>query len=198
MEFDQILHLVETVSESGLSLIHIYLEDGIISCGGEMTVLQLVQKYVGQKTGVRHNTEANYNFVINIIKKEAFGNRRIDKVKLSDAKGWLIKLQACLLYTSGDNGTITGNLIGVTISGDLIEGNTIVAEKLVIKGDDGLYYKLNTDGVTTESEQTDYNSLNGNVIRAKSVTAEKINVSDLVDVYKRQGFCRWMVSGRHY
>lgn len=79
-----------------------------------------------------------------------------------------------------DNGTITGNLIGVTISGDLIEGNTIVAEKLVIKGDDGLYYKLNTDGVTTESEQTDYNSLNGNVIRAKSVTAEKINVSDLV------------------
>lgn len=44
--------------------------------------------------GVRHNTEANYNFVINIIKKEAFGNKRIDKVKLSDAKGWLIKLQA--------------------------------------------------------------------------------------------------------
>ena len=32
-----------------------------------MTVLQLVKKYVGQKTGVRHNTEANYNFIINII-----------------------------------------------------------------------------------------------------------------------------------
>lgn len=59
-----------------------------------MTVLELVKKYVSQKTGVRHNTEANYNFVINIIKKEAFGNRRVDKVKLSDAKGWLIKLQA--------------------------------------------------------------------------------------------------------
>lgn len=59
-----------------------------------MTVLELVKKYISQKTGVRHNTEANYNFVINIIKKEAFGNKRIDKVKLSDAKGWLIKLQA--------------------------------------------------------------------------------------------------------
>ena len=35
--------------------------------------------------------------------------------------------------------TITGNLVGVTISGDLIEGNTIVAEKLVIKGTEGLY-----------------------------------------------------------
>ena len=65
-----------------------------------------------------------------------------------------------------DNGTITGHLVGVTISGDLIEGNTIIAEKLVIKGDDGLYYKLNTDGVTTEAEQTDYNSLNGSVIKA--------------------------------
>lgn len=76
--------------------------------------------------------------------------------------------------------TITGNLVGVTISGDLIEGNTIVAEKLVIKGDDGLYYKLNTDGITTEAEQTDYNSLNGSVIRAKSITATQISVSDLV------------------
>lgn len=79
-----------------------------------------------------------------------------------------------------DNATITGKLVGVTISGDLIEGNTIVAEKLVIKGEDGLYYKLNTDGVSIEAEQTEYNSLNGSVIMAKSVTADKISVSDLV------------------
>lgn len=70
------------------------MDDGIVTHGGEMTVLQLVQKYVGQKTGVRHNTEANYKFVINIIKKEAFGEKRIDKIKLSDAKEWLIKLQS--------------------------------------------------------------------------------------------------------
>ncbi len=70
------------------------LDDGIVSNGGDMTVLQLVQKYVGQKTGVRYNTQANYNFVINIIKREDFGAKRIDKVKLSDAKEWLIKLQS--------------------------------------------------------------------------------------------------------
>lgn len=81
--------------------------------------------------------------------------------------------------TVGD-ATISGELVGVTIKGDLIEGNTIVADKLVIKGTDGLYYKLNTDGIKTEAEQTDYNSLNGQVIRAKSVTAEKIAVKDLV------------------
>ena len=77
-------------------------------------------------------------------------------------------------------GTITGTLVGVTIKGDLIEGGTVVADKLVIKGEDGLYYKLNTDGETVESSQTDYNSLNGSVITAKSITATKISVDDLV------------------
>ena len=69
------------------------LFDQIVSNGGNLTVLELVEKYVSLKTGVRHNTEANYNFVINIIAKEEFGRKRIDKVKLSDAKAWLIKLQ---------------------------------------------------------------------------------------------------------
>lgn len=69
------------------------LDDEIIPRGGEMTVLELVQKYVLQKTGVKHNTEAGYKTVINIIKKEDFGRQRIDRIKLSDAKAWLIKLQ---------------------------------------------------------------------------------------------------------
>lgn len=77
-------------------------------------------------------------------------------------------------------GKITGELVGVTIKGDLIEGNTIVADKLVIKGNNGLYYKLNTDGETIASEQTNQNSLNGSVITAHSITADRIQVTDLV------------------
>lgn len=77
------------------------------------------------------------------------------------------------------NGVITGELSGVKISGDLILANTLVADRLIIKGADGLYYKLNTDGATVETEQTDQNSLNGTVIKAKSITASKINVADL-------------------
>lgn len=69
------------------------VSDGIVPDGGNLTVLELVKRYVSQKRGVRHNTEANYKFVINIIAKEPFGQKRIDKVKLSDAKAWLIKLQ---------------------------------------------------------------------------------------------------------
>lgn len=79
-----------------------------------------------------------------------------------------------------EGGTITGELVGVTIKGNLIEGGTVVADKLVVKGEDGLYYKLNTDGVTTEAQQTEYNSLNGSVITAKSIAATKISVTDLV------------------
>lgn len=77
-------------------------------------------------------------------------------------------------------GTITGELVGVTLKGDLIEAGTLVADKLVIKGSDGLYYKLNTTGETVEAEQTIENSLNGSVITAKSITASKIQVTDLV------------------
>ena len=75
---------------------------------------------------------------------------------------------------------ITGELVGVTIKGDLIEAGTVVADKLVVKGSDGLYYKLNTTGETVEAEQTIENSLNGSVITAKSITASKIQVTDLV------------------
>lgn len=69
------------------------LNSNITPDGGDFTVLQLVEKYVSTKTGVRHNTRSNYNFVINVIKKEEFGQKRIDKVKSSDAKQWLIKMQ---------------------------------------------------------------------------------------------------------
>ena len=69
------------------------LFDHIVTNGGNYTVLELVEKYVSLKTGVRHNTAAGYKTVINILKKEAFGKLRIDKVRLSDAKAWLIKLQ---------------------------------------------------------------------------------------------------------
>ncbi len=66
---------------------------GLVPNGGNITVLDLVEKYISLKTGVRHNTIANYKFVINILKKEKFGKLRIDKVKQSDAKKFLIDLQ---------------------------------------------------------------------------------------------------------
>ena len=80
-------------------------------------------------------------------------------------------------------GKITGELVGVTIKGDLIEANTLKADKLVVLGEDGLYYKLNVDalGETTASSDPKYqNGLDGSVIITESITAEKIAVDDLV------------------
>ena len=55
--------------------------------------MALTKKYILQKKGVRESTRAGYKTVTNILEKEEFGAKRIDKVKLSDAKEWLIKLQ---------------------------------------------------------------------------------------------------------
>lgn len=69
------------------------IEDGLIPEGGGLSVIQLVEKYINQREGVRQNTRIGYQFVFNIIKNENFGNMRIDNVRTSDAKAWLKKLQ---------------------------------------------------------------------------------------------------------
>ena len=59
------------------------------------TVLDLVERYVGLKTGVRKSTQAGYKTVINVLKKEEFGSRKISDIRISDAKLWLIQMQKC-------------------------------------------------------------------------------------------------------
>lgn len=45
------------------------------------------------KVNARPNTQANYKFVQNILSTEPFGDEKISKIKTSDAKLFLIKLQ---------------------------------------------------------------------------------------------------------
>lgn len=77
------------------------------------------------------------------------------------------------------SGHLTGELQFVTLNGDLIEVGTLVADRIVMLGSDGLYYQLNTNGVSISANQTEYNSLHGSVITAQTITADKIYVSDL-------------------
>ena len=102
-------------------------------------------------------------------------------------KAWMEEFYAksgLIEYVTAGDATVTGHLVGVTISGDLIEGNTIKADKLIVKGSDGLYYKMNIEGGVTSSEEVTeedlQNGLHGRVIIAKSITAEQISVKDLV------------------
>ena len=57
------------------------------------TVLELVERYVALKTGVRKSTQAGYKTVINVLKKDEFGGRKISDIRISDAKLWLIQMQ---------------------------------------------------------------------------------------------------------
>ena len=63
------------------------------SDGGNLTVLELVWRYTATKVGVRESTKAGYQTTINFLEKDPFGQRRIDSIKISDAKLWLISLQ---------------------------------------------------------------------------------------------------------
>lgn len=68
------------------------LLDGIDYAAGEITVLDLLKRYIATKTGVRYNTKVGYQFVLNLVTKEDFGYRKIRDIKPSDAKQWFIKL----------------------------------------------------------------------------------------------------------
>lgn len=68
------------------------LLDGIDYAAGEITVLDLLKRYIATKTGVRYNTKVGYQFVLNLVSKEDFGYRKIRDIKPSDAKQWFIKL----------------------------------------------------------------------------------------------------------
>ena len=52
-----------------------------------------METYISLKKGVRYNTQVGYHFVLNLVKKEDFGYRKISTVKVSDAKQWFAKLQ---------------------------------------------------------------------------------------------------------
>ena len=67
--------------------------DKVATNGGNMSVYDLAEKYVATKIGVRVNTRMNYQTVLNFLKNDSFGKKRIDTVRKSDAKLWLIKLQ---------------------------------------------------------------------------------------------------------
>ena len=100
--------------------------DHIVPNGNNLTVIKLVEKYIETKTGVRPTTEAGYQTVVNILKKDSFGKKRIDAVRISDAKAWLIKLQKKDGKSSSSIHSIRGVLrpaFQLAVDDDLIRKN---------------------------------------------------------------------------
>ena len=61
--------------------------------GKNITVGELVERYLATKTAAKPNTLTNYKFVQNVLKGEDFNDKKISQIKTSDAKLFLIKLQ---------------------------------------------------------------------------------------------------------
>ena len=69
-----------------------FLNEDVNYAAGGITVIELVERYISLKEGVRYNTKVGYNFVLNLIKKEDFGYRSIRDILPSEAQRWFIKL----------------------------------------------------------------------------------------------------------
>jgi len=65
---------------------------GLTYADGQLTVNELLERYVSLKHGVRYNTKVGYQFVLNLVRKEDFGSRIVRDIKVSDAKRWFLKL----------------------------------------------------------------------------------------------------------
>ena len=80
------------------------LADGIDYAAGEITVAELVDRYINLRRGLKANSMRAYGTAIKRIHADPFGQKQIKSVKLSDAKGWFVSLH--------DNG-MKQNTIGV-------------------------------------------------------------------------------------
>ena len=59
----------------------------------DITVLELVDRYESTLTGLRETTLRGHKTVRNLLEREDFGHQKINQIKISDAKLFLIKLQ---------------------------------------------------------------------------------------------------------
>lgn len=73
--------------------IHQDLNDGIDTAGKKITVYELFKKYLKQQRNSRLTTQNTYRYLLEFLKKDKFGAKRIDTVKISDVKAWLLELR---------------------------------------------------------------------------------------------------------
>lgn len=67
------------------------IADEIDTSGKNITVKELYLKQINQNQNVKPNTIAGRNHLLKIIDQDKFGNRHLDKVKMIDAKEWIIR-----------------------------------------------------------------------------------------------------------
>lgn len=165
--------------------------DLLVAASGEFGKIQ--SKYAEIKDLDVENLTAKYADIDTLKAKTAFitnlegGSIHFNCANFDEATFESFFAQSGIIKDLDINGaTVSGKLVGVTIKGDLIEGGTIVADKLIIRTPNGLLYKLNAEALgdaglaQIEDKTTLQNGLHGAIINDKTIVANKINVDDLV------------------
>ena len=67
--------------------------NGVMPCGGNYTVVSLLETFLSLKTNIKPRTREIYESIINVVKNDSFGDVRIDKVTKMSAKMFFIHLQ---------------------------------------------------------------------------------------------------------
>ncbi len=115
------------------------------------------------------STVYGYKTVTNILEKEEFGAKRIDKVKLSDAKEWLIKLQ----YQDGRSYSFIHTIRGVlrpafqmAVDDDLLRKNPFQFELVSVIVNDS----VTRDAITHDEKRKFLEFVKNASISANTIT----------------------------
>ena len=57
------------------------IDDGINYSEANVTVVELLERYIMLRQGLRHSTKQGYRQILNLVKKEDFGYRKIGTIK---------------------------------------------------------------------------------------------------------------------
>lgn len=150
-------------------------EDGIVTS----TTIDGSKIETGSITADQINTDTLNTFFL----KADFGN--FNATETSVANVWNLYAQSGIVNELDvAEGNFTHELNAVLINGDLIKANTITAGKINIIGEDGIIRQINLEGLkvleeNSEEAQSINNALDGKILLAKSVTADRISVTDL-------------------
>lgn len=113
------------------------LQDGIDFEAGNITVIELLEKYLHQKRNLKKQTKVAYEQILSNIRKHKIANRKVKDIKTSDAKEFYISL-----HDSGlSRGTISNyrNLLrpafAMAVEDELIRKNPFETNLSFIQND---------------------------------------------------------------
>ena len=70
------------------------VDAGIVFDGGRITMVEMVEKYIASKNNLSQNSRVAYERILGYVKNDSIGSKRIDSIKMSDIKSWVIALNS--------------------------------------------------------------------------------------------------------